>query len=76
MRLSFLPSFTSGKKCLELRELTVLMPLGHLPMKIVTVVCVSCWGVLWVYVFPCGLGSYRYHIKIIKYIYIYIYIYI
>ena len=46
MGLSFLPPFTSGKKCLEFRELTVLMPLGDLPMKIVTVVCVSCWGVL------------------------------
>ena len=46
MRLSFLPPFTSGKKCLEFRELTVLMPLGDFPMKIVTVVCVSCWGVL------------------------------
>ena len=35
-------------------------------MKIVTVVSVS-WGfAIRIYVFPCGLVSYRYHKKLIK----------
>ena len=44
------------------------MQIGDLLMKIVTVVSVSCWGcAMRIYVFPCGLSSYRYHKKLIKY---------
>ena len=42
------------------------MLIRDLPMKIVTVVSVS-WGfAIRIYVFPCGLVSYRYHKKLIK----------
>ena len=43
------------------------MIIRDLLMKIVTVLSVSCWGcAMRIYVFPIGLGSYRYHKKLIN----------